>query len=326
MTIKIIDTYSNGEFDPAKWVAEGYSGVIFKAGQGAWADVPRYHPDWWQRAKDAGLKRGWFWLCDSRYHSSKHLDEMDKWNLFADLGELGLWADVEKPVISMTETDYWKTTYAGPSNIVDFVYLVRQRGHKIGVYSGPGAFELTTRGATKSQLDYLAQCDLWTANYPYNYVEGVSQPTLYGSWTTWTWWQWREGPDVNIFNGTEAEFEAKYGASVIVPPPPAGASMYTGTVLTSLNIRPSADTSQVAIGKLSVNDVVTADVVTNGWWQLKSITRAGSAVSLPAPVCYAYEGATKGYIRTDSVVAPPPAGDPVTVEVKVNGAVVYSYP
>ena len=220
--IKIIDTYSNGEFNPSKWVSEGYSGVIFKAGQGEWADVPRYHPEWWQQAKDAGLKRGWYWLVDSRHYSANHLDEMDKFNLFADLGELGLWADVEKPVISMTESDYWKTPYAGSANVVDFVYLIRQRGYKIGIYTGPGAFDLICGGASQTRKDYLAECELWTAQYPYNYVEGVSQPDLYGSWKTWTWWQWREGPDVNKFNGTDEEFAIKYGGTT---PPPTGEPM-----------------------------------------------------------------------------------------------------
>jgi len=322
MTIKIIDTYSNGEFDPAKWVAEGYSGVMFKAGQGSWADVPRYRPDWWQRAKDAGLKRGWYWVCDSRYHSSKHLDEMDNWNLFADLGELGLWADVEKPIISMTETDYWKTTYAGPANIVDFVYLLRGRGVNVGVYTGPGAFELTTRGATKSQLDYLALSDLWTANYPYNYIEGVSEPTLYGSWTKWTWWQWREGPDVNIFNGTDAEFEAKYGASVIIPPPPKENQMQV-TAKQKINIRstpevinsPSNDVGDFQAGQVAeVLELYPASAAPNTE-QWARIAQGWVAVYYGAQLC-----------TLSGTLTPPPASDPVTVEVKVNGAVVYSYP
>ena len=99
MTIKIIDTYSQGEFDPLKWKSEGYSGVIFKAGQGGWADVPRYHRDWWDRAGQAGLLRGWYWLVDSRYPLQNHKNEIRNW--FADLqklnDELGFWVDVEKP-------------------------------------------------------------------------------------------------------------------------------------------------------------------------------------------------------------------------------------
>ena len=102
--------------------------------------------------------------------------------------------------------------------------------------------------------------------------------------------------------------------------------MYQGTVLVGLNIRPSADTTQSVIGKLQVNDKLEADDVLNGWWHLTKITRAGANVPLPESNCYAYEGASQGYIRTDAVVTPPPASDPVTVEVKVNGAVVYSYP
>ena len=41
--IKLIDVYSgNDRTDFAQLVSEGYTGIIFKAGQGGWADVPRY--------------------------------------------------------------------------------------------------------------------------------------------------------------------------------------------------------------------------------------------------------------------------------------------
>ena len=102
--------------------------------------------------------------------------------------------------------------------------------------------------------------------------------------------------------------------------------MYQGTVLASeLNIRPQANTTQSPLGKLLKDDKVEADTVSAGWWHLTKITRAGANVALPAANSYSYEGATKGYIRTDAVIQPP-ASDPVTVEVNVNGVVVYSYP
>ena len=325
---KVIDLYGFNEFNPGQIKMDGYSGVIFKAGQGAWADVPRTHPEWWQQAKDFGLLRGWYWLCDSRYHSSAHIDEMNKFKIFDDVGELGLWIDVEKPVISMTETDYWKTRYAGHQNLVDFAYLITLQGITPGIYTGPGAYSLVARDAPKQTHDYLAQFPLWTAQYPFNYQEGISKPSLYGSWKTWTLWQWREGPDVNIFNGTDEEFDARFG--VVSTPPTGDPSMYQGTVTTSqLNIRPGASTAQASIGKLNYGDKIEASVVETGWWKLTKITRGTTNMPLPAEICYAYEGATKGYIRTDAIVEPPvdPAGYPNKIKITLpNEDGTWQYP
>ena len=315
--IKLIDLYSGNDFNPGQIKMDGYSGVIFKAGQGSWADVPRYKPEWWKMAKDAGFLVGWYWLCDSRYHSSAHIDEMNKFKIFQDVGELGLWIDVEKPRISMSETEYWATRYAGHTNLIDFAYLITLNGITPGIYTGPGAYNLVMRDAPKTAHDYLAQFDLWTAQYPYKYEEGVSKPSLYGSWKEWTLWQYREGPDVNIFNGTDEEFIEKYGE--VHEPIPGGEDVYKGTALTTLNIRPTASTAQPSLGKLQAGDKLGASSVTNGWWKLTSITRGSTNVPLPAAECYAYEGSNKSYIRTDSVVVdPPPPADTEDVKVVVD--------
>lgn len=261
MEIKVIDTYSNGEFAPAKWVGEGYSGVIFKAGQGAWADVPRYRPDWWVIAKSYGLLRGWYWLCDSRQHSSAHINEMEKFGIFRDLGELGLWVDVEKPMISMTEATYWKTKYAGHTNLVDFAYLLELRGVVPGIYTGPGAYELVTRKASKSYHDYLGKFDLWTAQYYNNYIPGVSKPRLYGSWKKWVWWQWREGPDINIFNGTAEEFAEKYATNVPSTPGEGDEMVYQTSSSYVMSLREEASVTSPKIGSIPANEAIFGDSI-----------------------------------------------------------------
>jgi hypothetical protein len=220
MSIRIVDLYSGNERDTmADIAAQGFTGVIFKAGQGMLADVPRVRPHWWQEAKDAGLMRGWYWLCDSRIHSSKHMDEIHEWKILDDVGELGLWVDIEKPQMSMTEAEYWKTPYAGYKNLVDFVYLLKLEIGTLGAYSGPGAYELVTRGAPQSKHDYLAEAmpRLWTAQYPYIYVPGISKPSMYGSWKTWALWQYRAEPDINVYNGTYEEFYNLFGGTEIPP-------------------------------------------------------------------------------------------------------------
>ena len=262
MTIKIIDLYSGNKFEPAKILTEGYTGVIFKGGQGGWADCPRVHPEWWKIAADYGLYRGWYWLCDSRFPAPYHIEEMKRFKIFQDVGELGIWIDMEKPVLSMTERDYWKTTYAGHRNVVDFAYLIHTEGHIPGIYTGPGAYELIMRGAPLYSHEYLATNDLWTAQYPYVFVPGVSKPKLYGKWTDWTWWQYREGPDVNLFNGTYDQFIIKYGDApeeipeepntgepMPVPTPPTVvATAKTATNIKTVDGNPSGAVASLPVG------------------------------------------------------------------------------
>lgn len=73
--------------------------------------------------------------------------------------------------------------------------------------------------------------------------------------------------------------------------------MLYGKVLVTLNIRPTPSTTYGYIGRLQIGDLVEADLNSGGWWHLTKITRAGQNVALPAADCYAYEGATNGYIQ-----------------------------
>ena len=223
MAIKFIDTYSNGEFNPIKWKLEGYIGVIMKGGQGMLANIPRTNPTWQKEAHDAGLLTGWYWVCDSRYKSADHVSAMEQCGMLKDLGELGLWIDVEKPQISMSEPMYWKTPYAGHRNLVDLVYLLKLKKINPGIYTSPGMYALVCRDIGQKDKDYLAQCPLWTAQY-YSGIKLLTpaldprKPRLYGSWTKWTYWQWMESPDVNIFNGTDEEFWAYINQTPYEPP------------------------------------------------------------------------------------------------------------
>jgi len=75
-----------------------------------------------------------------------------------------------------------------------------------------------------------------------------------------------------------------------------------GTVITaSLNVR-NAPVSGAIIDGLFLNDLVEADRKENGWWHLTMIRGVATAG-------WSYEGASQGYIRTDSDV--PPTGLPV---------------
>lgn len=256
--VKLVDIYSgNTRESMADLKAQGYSGVWFKLGQGGWADVPRYQPTWWDEAGAVGLLRGGYWLCDSRYHSSYHMDEIRKWDIKNKfIGELGFWVDIEKPQKTMTEAAYYATPYAGAANLVDFIYLLELDGFKPGAYSGPGAYELVTRGAPKSTHNYIARLPLWSAQYN-NFI---TEPDLYGSFTTWEFWQKSEGPDINVYNGTDEEFVAKYGG--VVPPPPQENQMDVKADI-KVNIRADHSTSSADVGDLNVG----ASAVVSELWE-----------------------------------------------------------
>lgn len=319
--VKIIDQYSGGEFNATILAMEGFTGVVFKAGQGAWADVPRYKPTWWKEAKDAGLLRGWYWLVDSRIHSSDHIKEMDRVNLFSDFGELGLWLDVEKPVISWTEAQYRATPYAGVKNVIDVAYLLDSRGINFGIYTGAGAYELVTRGATQIQHDYLAKFPLWTAQYHIPFTPDESRIRLYGSWKKWTLWQWRESPDINIYNGEDEEFYKEFNQTKPeLPTEEIEMSKYFGTVKVTLNVRPAPDMNPVLF-QLKIGDKVEASLVTNGWWKIVKVTRGTNVLALPAGNLYAFQGASNGYITLDRVedtpVDPTPSEYPPYIIVQI---------
>ena len=229
--IKIIDLYSGNPRDFTEALNGTFSGVIFKGGQGDWLDVPKIQPDWWKIAGDSGLLRGWYWVCDSRYHSSKHIDTINRWrdDWKIDLNvELGFWSDVEFPWFSCTVEEYWRTPYAGHKNVIDFHYLLEVNEIIAGLYSGD-VFNEIMKGASTADLDYLAKFKMWAANYPFIYIPGVSKPRMFGHWKTWTLWQYHGNPDYNDFNGTDEEFYALFGGTT--PPQPPEEHMNKITVI-----------------------------------------------------------------------------------------------
>ena len=252
--IKILDCYSGNSHDFAEALNGTFSGIIFKAGQGDWLDVPSIKPDWWKIAGDKGLLRGWYWVCDSRYRSSKHVEAIKRWRDAKKLdlnAELGLWSDVEYPYMSMTTAEYWKTPYAGHKNVVDFHYLLETNGINAGLYSADGVYNEIMKGASVADHDYLAKFRMWPANYPYIYIPGVSRPRMFGRWATWTFWQYHGNPDYSEFNGTEEQFYELFGGGVVPPidPPPGETMNYKITVNADATEEPNIrDTGGATLG------------------------------------------------------------------------------
>ena len=276
--IKIIDIYSGNEWwNPYNAVAEGYSGVIFKAGQGTWPDVPRVKKEWFSEARAAGLKVGWYWLVDSRYKASAQVKACRE-ATGDDYGELGLWADCEKPVLAWKESVYWKSAYPGLANIVDFIYLFeKQLGIRVGVYTSPGFWKTVTQRPNQAHIDYLSKSKLWTAQYPWVYVDGISKPTMYGKWDKWTFWQHRERPDVNKYNGTWDEFDAEFsGDTVVIQPPVVNEDYRYVSARAGLILRDSP--AGARIKALKYNTRVRVIDTVDGWCkidQADGVTESG---------------------------------------------------
>lgn len=254
---KVIDLYSGDAFDALKLKADGYSGVIFKGGQGTLCDVPRLHSTWRDLAHKAGLDVGWYWVVDSRYSPESQKAAIKGAFPTACFDELGMWLDVEKPYVNMTDAQYWQTTYAGWRTVESVAYGVQAHSGKLpkGIYTSPGMYALIFSGCPQGVRDWFAaNMLLWTAQWPWIYIPGVSKPTLYGSWKSWTFWQYREGPDVDLFNGEQADYIALFGGD-IEPPEPEPEPVEIKNV--SINVSCNND---VILGRVFVDSVDVTNV------------------------------------------------------------------
>jgi len=131
-------------------------------------------------------------------------------------------------------------------------------GRKLMIYTGPWWFDTymyIVRLGIKVWPAWCANHDLWISN-PYS-----GKPTIPKAFKTWVLWQYTfqisypgllGAADGNKFNGTDAQFYAKYGP--IPPPPPA---FKTGTVkVNNLNVRTGPGTTFPAVGQKNVGDTV----------------------------------------------------------------------
>lgn len=233
----------------------------------------------------------------------------------------------------------WENTYGGQfkglKNVVAMMERMEDYGYLSALYTGYYWFRGNSNALTNaSHYAYLKQRPLHLAWYSPD-ASSVLIPTPWNEL-----WMWQYGTpaedygqktkeiDMNFVNMTDVDFYKRYGGVLPIPPPEptdpgngAGEPMLIGEVIvTELNIRPVAGTTQAAIGRLSLGDRVEASEEIAGWWRITKITsRAGVNVPLPGPSCYAYEGMNNGYIKDLT-----PAPDPVPVPGKViDKAVVY---
>jgi lysozyme len=186
----------------------GAAFVIIRAGQWSWVD--RDFAKNWKNAKGV-LPRGSYWFYDSRGEPKA---QAQLWisTFGGDFGELPLFADFE---------DKYGGSWGRWQDWYTFLEEVRRLApnKEIGIYTAYYYFRSKTidAGITTAQLDYFKQYPLWVANY------GVTTPLIPKPWTAWTFWQFTDkgdgtkygaeslNIDLNYYNGTEAEFRARFG-------------------------------------------------------------------------------------------------------------------
>ena len=289
-------TITDGDiFSPPDWsiaIANGVRFVWLKAADGV--DKSHYFQEAFASAKAAGLLVGAYVWLDARGFADPKRQAENWHNVLKDL-DCPASIDFEAYLDNVPDWhDLWDAAHY-------FKQLDPNR--TIGMYSNYWYY-------MEHGNPDPAMKDLLTFNWAARYYS--EPPQLYQPWMKTDIWQFsasgdpekygiangKLAVDENWFYGTPEELAALFGAAI--PPEPPGGDMYQGTVITQgLNVR-NAPVTGAVVGSLALNDKVEADRVENGWWHLTKIRGVATVGEK-----WAYEGSTKGYIRTDAIVEPP---------------------
>lgn len=171
--VKLADvSYYQGCIDFVKMKAAGIAGTIIRAGQRNWVDS-RFKENW-QKAKEAGLPRGSYWLYDSREDPKKQAALW--WSLICeDPGELVCVPDFEEG-------------YGGPYGlpvhfqtfVQEFQRLSGELDSKIVIYTG--YYWWNSRIGNNA---FFLRFQLWLAWYADVSVVRVPAPWLEGDLLLW---------------------------------------------------------------------------------------------------------------------------------------------
>ena len=220
-TVPGIDvSYWNSGIDWPKVRATGQRYMFAKASEADFYKDPTLD-DNWVGAKSAGVLRGayHFFRCgvDPVSQAKNYIEYVKSLN---DDGEL-------PPVLDLEVSDGVPNHKIIPSvktwlNLVEAAF-----GKKPIIYSGfyflKDSFSVAGGGPPSWAKDY----PLWIAQYPNQYVDGMS-PSLPPGWFKWTFWQYSEkgkvnginaNVDLNVFNGSLEELYKFAGAKIITEEP-----------------------------------------------------------------------------------------------------------
>lgn len=250
--------------------------IIIRAGQNNWVDT-EFNRNW-VAAKVRGMKRGVYWFYDGRRSPIEQAD------LLVSLIKND---PPEMDIIFDWETNYGGA-YEGIRNVVAMMKRVEMlmAGKYVTMYTGYYWFIQNSNPITHAaEYDYLKDKGLHLAWYTSD-ASLVKIPQPWSSLLLWQFGTPNEGAlhgvitptiDMNFFNGTLAEFAARYGA-VTPPPPPTGANMEKWKVIAKvLNVRTGSGTAYPIRTTLITGDVIEGVLdAASGWIHIS--TRNGAAL------------------------------------------------
>jgi GH25 family lysozyme M1 (1,4-beta-N-acetylmuramidase) len=216
-SIVVPDTsFYSGSIDHAKMKAAGAAGVIIRTGQRNYTDSK--FAEYWAAAKGV-LPRGCYWFYDSR------AEPLGQAALYvslikADLPEMEVWLDYEES---------YGGAWSGWRHFAVFAAEVKRLlpiNTRVGIYTGAYYWKDfgPNAGTDPASLAWFGQFSLWLAWYAPADVVKIPAP-----WTSCLYWQYTpsgDGPkygtqslglDLNYFQGTQSDFDARYGM-VSTPP------------------------------------------------------------------------------------------------------------
>ena len=198
-----------------KSFAGGINFTLIKSSHGTLKS--RFFDENWKGAKDILPRGAWHWLYPSTIFSANRQAQLCFEFFKNDLGEIPLQVDYE-----WTYHKYKKAN-PRPEDLYGFMETwKRLTGRECIIYTSQGFWN-----EFGSQKSYYSDKELWVANYK------VDKPNLPKPWTKWLFWQWTENGngelygvnkyeewavDLNYYNGTLAEFNARFLGEVTSPP------------------------------------------------------------------------------------------------------------
>lgn len=204
-------SFWQGEIDYSIMCMETQA-IILRAGQGIWPDI-KFERNYLE-ARKCSKKIGVYWFFDGRYSPQDQAKTL-----------LGI---LKGKTLEMEVYVDWEHNYGGAheglGNVVALMELIEKAGWKVGLYTGYYFFTSNSNLITNaSHYNYLKLKPLWLAWYTNN-PEDVKIPSPWTSLTHWQfgtpvidWGQESKEIDMNFFNGTNEEFETRYGETGEIP-------------------------------------------------------------------------------------------------------------
>ena len=239
----IVDiSYWQQKIDYDKFAA-AISGAILRGAYGIWKDTmfEQHYTELYKR----GVPIGCYHYIIGNYTGLAQADIFNRVIKGKDL-KLGLWNDVE---------DRSPTTGLFPAIVNEYhgnIELLARR--KVGIYTGVYAWYEIMGADSKKYSDR----PLWLAHY------GVTAPSLprYSGWLSWVLWQWGSKGridgypsdiDMDVFNGSEEEYQKFFQLGsivpepppIVIPPPATGVILPKLKVISEVRIRTSTSTSSL---------------------------------------------------------------------------------